>query len=349
MKIGFSFAAPAFLLIMIIVPCLSFGQESGSCAEKLKEAQALFDRGQVEKVPQILQDCMRSGFKREEQLSAYRLLIQSFLLEDKLGEADSVMLAFLKKYPEYQMSPTDHPSFSYLFNNFRIRQIVQVSFKIGTNIPFLTNVNVRTLSSESEESDYSGEAFNLYTGAEVKIPITQKLGLNVEGAFLQSQFKNTETFLDHAVINYTEKLSRLELPVSVTLDLYTPGRLTTFIRAGAGIAINLASSAKATLDPSDINNYLVVSGADLGRNESRIFSDIIIVAGAGIRFKTPGGFLNLEARTGLGMLNQVVRSGSEAEVVLRDDYRFIDDDFNMNNLIISIGYTQIFYKPSKRK
>ena len=108
-----------YIVLLSFLPISVYSQESGSCAENLKNAQSLFDKGQVVQVPSILQECMKSGFNREESLAAYRLLIQSYLFEDRLEQADSVMLEFLKKNPEYKISPTDHSSFVHLFNNFK--------------------------------------------------------------------------------------------------------------------------------------------------------------------------------------------------------------------------------------
>jgi hypothetical protein len=93
--------------ILCALPQFLFSQEPSTCAQNLKDAQAQFDKGHVEMIPGILKECMRSGFKREEQLAAYRLLIQSFIFEDKLDLADSTMQAFLNRFPEYQVSPAN--------------------------------------------------------------------------------------------------------------------------------------------------------------------------------------------------------------------------------------------------
>ena len=72
---------------LMAIPLVALPQQTSSCAEDLKAAQSLFEKGFVERVPDTLCNCMKSGFKREEQLSAYKLLIQSYILGDKLREA----------------------------------------------------------------------------------------------------------------------------------------------------------------------------------------------------------------------------------------------------------------------
>jgi hypothetical protein len=338
-----------FVLLLIQVSVIALSQEASSCAENLKTAQTLFSRGQVEKVPAILNKCMKSGFKREEQIAAYKLLIQSYLLEDKIEQADSAMLTFLHKYPEYQLSETDHASFVSLYNSFRVRPLAQVTFHIGTNIPFITNIEVCSISSEPIESLYSSEALNLFTSLEVKIPLSTKFEANIETGFLQSRFKNTENFLGFTTV-YTETLQRLEIPLTVTWNFAQIGKkLNTFVRLGTGPVLNLSSKATTTTTGTDDNNHIIISGADLERSESRIFMDMFIQVGAGIKFKTPGGFISLEARSDFGMSNQVLRKLDASTLELANRYSYSDDDFNINNLNINIGYTQIFYKPSKRK
>lgn len=334
--------------IFCSIPLLLLSQEISTCAEHLKNAQSQFDKGQVEMVPGMLKECMRSGFRREEQLAAYKLLIQSYLFEDKLEQADSTMLEFLKSYPEYQISPTDHSSFVHEFNSFKVRPVVQFTFHFGTNLPFLTFINQVSLSSEPVPSKYSSNILNIFTSFEAKFPLNQKIEVNVEGGYSQLKFTNTEDFLGFGVIQYAETQQRVEIPLSITYNIATLGKFTPYARAGLGAALDLSSSSKTSFTPYDQFNSETHTGADNSRNDSRIFIDMFAEAGAGVKFKTPHGFLSIEARLNAGLLNQVVRGGNSAET-LKYYYYYADDDFNLNNLNISIGYTQIFYKSSKRK
>jgi hypothetical protein len=329
-------------------PILLLSQETTTCAENLRNATALFDRGQIDQVPTMLQECMKSGFKREEQLAAFKLLIQSYLFEDKIEKADSTMFAFLNKYPEYQLSPTDHSSFVFLFNTFKVKPVIQVAVHLGTNVPFLTFIGPNTHSSKPRTTNYGSGALNPFISLEAKFTLTPKLEINVEGAFSQLSFTNIENFLDFGKTKYIERQSRIEIPVSVTYNFKSFGKFTLFGRGGAGSAMNLAISAKPTFDPLDLNNFDKRSGADIDRMDSRIFLDLFAQAGAGIKFKTPGGYIFFEARSDFGFFNQVIEGKNSSEH-LKWDYYYADDKFHMNNMNFNLGYTQIFYKPSKRK
>ncbi|HNW57522.1 MAG TPA: outer membrane beta-barrel protein [Bacteroidales bacterium] len=338
----------AYVVLLLFSSFAGYSQETGSCAEKLKTAQSLFDKGQVELVPSMLSGCIKSGFTNEESLSAYKLLIQSYLFEDKLGKADSTMMAFLRKNPEYHVSPTDHSSFVHLYNNFNVRKVVQLAFHFGTSLPFITFIDTKTAATIQGEKSYSTNAANLFTSLEAKININKKLEINLEAGYSQLSFTNSESFMGFKEIIYKETQKRIEIPVTFTYDFLTRGNLTAYARLGEGVAFNLRTMAQPLSEPIDINNPNTISGADINRDDSRTKMDIFTQAGAGVKYKIPRGFVFVELRSNLGILNQTIRNGESAEE-LRWLYNYVDDDFNINSLNISIGVSQIFFKPTKRK
>jgi hypothetical protein len=340
------------ILLSGFIPHAALCQESGSCAEKLQSAQTLFDRGQVEQVAGLLSECMKSGFNREESLAAYKLIIQTFLFEDRLSEADSAMLDFLKRNPEYQLSPTDHSSFVHLFNSFQVKPVVQISLHLGTNLPFMTFVDYKSAKGYPAEGIYSTQAVNLYGSLEAKMKMSEKLELNLETGYSQLTFTNTEDFLGTGTTTYKETQNRIEIPVSATYNIKSFGKLTPYGRLGLGPALTLSAGANARFDPSDTPGT-ARKPADIDRKDSRIVLDIFGQIGAGVKYKTRGGYMFAEIRSNFGIYNQVLRESQPSEThssaELNSSYYFVDDDFNLNAANFSIGYTQIFYKPSKRK
>lgn len=342
----------ALLLLFPGGKLLAQEEVSSPCAVNLQNAQAAFDRGQVEQVPGLLEECLKSGFTKEEQLTAYKLIIQTLLFEDKLAQADSAMLAFLKKNPEYELSPTDHSSFVTLFNTFRVKPIIQLSVHIGTNIPYITFIDPNTTSPEIPNRKYSTTLINFYGGVEAKMKISERLDLSIEPGISQVKFKNREIFTDNlisGITDYTEKQMRVELPVSVTYNLKALGKFTPYFRAGGGAALALSVKATGVENPSDLNNLVDRSGNEYDRSDSRIKTDAFALVGTGIKFKTKGGYLFGEVRSDIGLFNQIVKGG-DSQMEQGFFYFYTDDKaFHLNTLNINFGYTQIFYKPSKRR
>jgi len=340
------------MLFIGFIPVAGLSQESGSCAEKLKNAQTLFDRGQVEQVAGLLSDCMKSGFNREESLAAYKLIIQTYLFEDELQKADSAMLDFLQRNPEYQLSPTDHSSFVHLYNNFQVKPVVQISVHLGTNRPFMTFVNFRSEEDIPAVGDYSTQSLNLYGSIEAKFKLSEKLELNLETGYSQLSFTNTEDFMGIGTTTYTEKQIRIEVPLSATYNFKGLGKFTPYCRLGLGPALTLSSVATAAFEPSDINGT-PRTGPAIDREDSRISIDLFTQIGAGIKYKTRGGYMFAEVRSNFGIFNQAVREALPDETHSSQElghfYFYEDDDINLNTANFSIGYTLIFYKPSKRK
>ena len=336
------------IVLLFLVSATAIAQEKGSCAEKLKIAQTLFENGQVDQVPLMLKDCLKSGFTREEALTAYKLLIQSSLFEDELEEADSAMLDFLKKNPEYLISPTDHSSFVNLYNNFRVKPLVQIAFHIGTNLPFITVQKVNSTAPVLVKYSYETKPLNLFASIEVKFELTRKIELNAEVGYSRISFTNVEESFIFGEITYNEEQIRIEVPVSMTYNFFSFGRFKTYGRLGLGPAFTFGSNAKSDFDPTDVNNPFPHNGSDLDRIDSRIPVDIFTQIGAGLKFKIRNGFFFTEIRSNFSFRNQAVTGGS-SDKELSAWYYFMDDEFRCNALNFSLGYIHIFYRPSKKK
>ncbi|MBK9390346.1 MAG: hypothetical protein IPN68_09200 [Bacteroidetes bacterium] len=341
------------LILLVIMPVTGIAQEAevGSCAEKLQTAQNLFDRGQVEQVAGLLQECLKSGFTREESLTAYKLIIQTYLFEDELEKADSAMLDFLKRNPEYELSETDHSSFVHLFNTFQVKPVVQISIHFLSNLPFTTFVESRSVSGIPAKGKYSAPVFNMYGSIEAKFKMTEKIELNFETGYSQLTFINTKEFAGLGTSTYKEKQSRIEIPLSATYNIAKLGKFTPYARLGAGPALMLSSVATTEFIELYTNGN-DNTGSDIDRKDARYALDIFGQVGAGMKFKTRGGYMFAEVRGNFGIFNQTRRSDLPDYTHSSEEhgyfYKYADDDFNLNALNFTIGYTQIFYKPSKR-
>lgn len=326
----------------------AFSQEPPTCAEKLQSAQTLFEKGQVEEIPGLLGGCLESGFNREESLQAYKLLIQTFIYNEKLESADSAMLSFLKKYPEYSVSPTDHTSFVSLFNNFASKVIIQISIHGGLNMPFLFLTQRNSLFGIPGEKKYSSRAGNFFGAVEAKYKLTDRLELNAEVGYSQFSFHNSEN-VGFASSDYEEVQRRLEIPLSATYDVLILGKFRPYARLGFGPALNMNSYGIGEFSPKDRGNTYPRSGENI-TDLPRIFIDFFAQAGGGMKFKVREGFLFAEVRSNFGMFNQAQERGHNSE---SDEKSFFfmsgEDRFHLNTLNFNLGYTRIFYKPVRRE
>jgi hypothetical protein len=341
------------VIAILVASSMLSAQEGETCAEKLKSAQSLFTKGQVEQIPGLLKECLRSGFKKEEQLAAFKLLIQTFLLSDKLEQADSVMLVFLKRNPEYLESPTDHSSFLNLFRTYSVKPVLQLGIRIGANIPYLTFVDQNLTGGNPGTSDFTSDAANFFLSAEAKFRVAKKFEIGIGAGYSSVKFTNIIDYLNtdnikFAQSKYIESQQRIEIPASITWDIARLGKFTPYARAGLGAALNISTAVDASLEMEDKNNPNSRTGETLKRNDSRAPVDIFGQLGCGIKFKIPKGYFFGELRTNLGIMQQTVTGGDKVDF-LRDVNFWADPGFRLNTFNMNLGYTYIFYKPSKKR
>ena len=80
------------IIISIIVSCSGYAQdEENNCFLSLKEAEKLYDQGKLELVYPTLSNCLNDGFTKEEKVQAYRLLVLTYLFDDKTQKAEQNM------------------------------------------------------------------------------------------------------------------------------------------------------------------------------------------------------------------------------------------------------------------
>ena len=87
-----------FILILISQTVLVVKAQEG-CGFVLKRAEKLYEEGVIEAIPQLLENCMKKGFTKEEKIRAYKLLILTNLYEDRQNKADKLMLELIKFEP----------------------------------------------------------------------------------------------------------------------------------------------------------------------------------------------------------------------------------------------------------
>lgn len=338
---------PALVLLATINTGL-FSQEQSSCSERLRTARQLFEKGQVDQVPGLLLGCLNSGFTKEEEISAFKMLIQAGQLTDNIRLADSAMNVFLRRNPEYRITPTDHPSFTYLYNSYTVKPVFQAGIHAGVNLPFLTFINENLTAGEPGKSTFRSGLSNLLLSFEARLRLKNKTELSFEPGYSWLSFTNKIDYLGFGTISYSETQHRIEVPVSILYDFKTAGNLTFYSRTGAGIAVNLKTSADASLIMTDRNNPFNRTGEKITRTDSRTPADIFIHLGAGLKYKIPKGYFFTEIRSNIGLLQQNVPGGRSVNL-LEYYYLWSDPGFRLNSLSVNAGYIHIFYKPFKKQ
>ena len=330
-----------FAALLILFPLTLPGQD---CAVKLRDAENLFNAGLLEEVPGLLADCLESGFNKAEELSAYQLIIRSYLYEDKIELAEQTMLEFLKKNPEYELSPTDNADFVYLFNKFSVRPRLQLSANLGSNLTFVSLISEHSTSGTPQGKKYSNEQMSFAAGLEAKIRISPAFEVGTGLDYSQVSFSVSEDLLEYTTATSPERQTRLEVPVlAYWIPMEVKG-FSPYARAGAAGSFNISTLASQSNDNIDVNSTGGKEGKDEDKTASRSFFEVQPVIGVGARYKLPRSYISFDISGRLATTNQA----QPGDLKNSDWFYLISDDyFSINNIRFNIGYTFIFYKPEK--
>lgn len=331
-----------FLLAALLLPQAVLGQ---NCALNLREAENQFNAGRVEEVPGLLEDCLVSGFTKAEELKAYKLIIRSFLFDDKTEMAEATMLEFLTRNPEYQLSTTDNADFVYLFNQFAVKPVAQVGLHGAANMSLVSVGQQNSLSGDPEKGDYRNDAATYGVGIDIRFRINSLLEIGAGVDYSQVGFSYTESFLDFTTVHYSEKQQRLEVPVQLYYNPFHYGIFYPYAQAGLGLALNFNTEAVSYTENIDVNNAVPHTGEPENRNQARQFADPFLTTGIGCKLKLPRSYLVFDLSGRLGTTRQSI---TELPSNMQYYYYYTDDQFRVNTLRFSIGYIYIFYKPEKQ-
>ena len=283
-------------LVLGIIPV--FAQEE-DCSFTLREANNLYSQGRIENIPAMLEDCIEQGFTSEDRLAAYKLIILCSLYDDEETQAETQMLDFLKKYPEYELIPTDPEEFGYLFRKYRTRPIFDYGLFVGLNSTHGSLLEPYSVfpNLSSDELRFKPNGFGLGTGLVLNFYVTNKIQISLTPMYSQKKFK-----LEHLEANvlgiysknHSATQSYLDVPLSVTYD-FDAGMLKPFLRLGGpfGYMFNAKTSTTTLYLHSDGTDLHENSGPDedvySAGNRNKI--NYGILTGAGVKLKIPKGYL----------------------------------------------------------
>ena len=214
--------------IILILPALvmleAFAQEE-DCAFKLVEAQQLYDAGRIENIPEMLQSCIERGFTQEERLSAFKLIILCQIYDDDLDKAHEGMLSFLKRYPEYELSPTDPNEFRFIFEQYRTRPILDLGAFAGVSRTHGTiSQPVIPFNLDDFKPRYVSDGFAFQAGALINFYASSQIQISLEPMYAQSNFQLVyeEEPIDGINLDHLKDFLHDRGPFSRFCHLYRP-------------------------------------------------------------------------------------------------------------------------------
>jgi hypothetical protein len=340
------------ILICFIFQTLAISAIAQSACElTLTKAQEEFDAGRFHGVPALLKECLAQNQNREWEQRAYILLAETYLLLEDPVKADESYLRVLQANPEFVTDESRDPiDLVYLSKKFTATPIFSLTGKVGLNTSFIRVIHDVHISSQGPtspsniEEDYS---LNLgwQAGLGIEYHYRPELAFTAEAIYSFTSFTHNSKSLfkeGNYRLDFTDRQTWFSLPLVVK---YTHGEKNLRPFASLGYAANLLIRDRADMvidgdTESEVFNY---------KYKRNTFNSSVI-AGVGLKYKWGLRYIFGEVRYSMGLTNLTnPETRFDRFDGINQDWPYVDDDFRMDNLYVSIGYVHPFYKARKLK
>ncbi len=337
---------PVVFVLLISCTCYSVYSQS-SCAQTLRLAQSIYEQGRLHELESTLDDCLRGNkFSEQEKVSAYKLLVLTYIYLEEPEKADEFMLKILQTDHDFKVNESADPAeFVALYKTFRTTPIYRAGGKLGAIAS-----QPHVISSESAVdgvSEYKYR-FGFQGSIAAEVPINKKVVLSGELAFQLRSFKNTITVTpDDTTSSFiTTGLETdvwLALPVQLQYEFYQR-KNTYYVAGGASFDYLLSSTLKVNRLRGE---FSIVDEKNFDMLDQRNKLNYSMLVSAGAKRKIGPGLLVAEVRYQIGLRKGLTKQDIFENEELVYEYHYADALFSPRSLAVSVGYLLNIYHPKK--
>ena len=339
------------LVVNAQLDSLSNQRKVTDCEATLAIATAEFNAGRFFSLPSILQDCLDRGFTKEQQVRAYILLCQVYLINDNPDEAEASYIKLLQADPEYIATPAIDPiDVVYLSQKFTTRPVFTPNFKAGLSSSFVSIIHAQATTQDSTNASNTLK-LGWTIGGGIDWNMSDRLALSIDALVSSKSLQKTRSnIFDGDISNHTANLTWIDLPLFLKYQDYI-GRWRPFAYAGYGFHFTLSSQAQLTYvnveGKKDVENEgtAPTEGSEINFTKKQNVFNRSLVFGGGMKYKIGKNYLFADLRLNLGLSNvtRVPQIGFADEELTR--YNFINDLYRVNSIQLLVGYIIPYYNP----
>jgi hypothetical protein len=324
----------------------SFAQTT-SCAQTLRLATSTYEQGRLHELPELLKNCLNSGFTKQEKVTAYKLLTLSYIYLEEPEKADEAMLKLLQTDHYFEINEAVDPAeFVALYKTFRTNPIYRLGVIGGPNLTWPNLISSNASSDGIGKYSYKP---SFQVGIDVEIPLSSRFILNPQLQFQSKSFsysqKGKEGTADTIFnISSVEAQKWLSLPITLQYSI-TESKLNPYI--SLGVSVDYLLTAMQT--PLKLREgYQDVKEENINISDQRKKTNINAIAAAGIKYKIAGGYLLAEARFIYGLQPMNDKSMIYRNPSIFNNYNFVDGIFSQNSVLLNVGYVYNVFHPKKK-
>ncbi|MEO8472160.1 MAG: hypothetical protein ABI477_08200 [Chryseolinea sp.] len=362
-------AARIILILFLLIGIAIRGVCQDECELILTQATDEFNAGHLYGIPAMLKECLDKNQNREWRQRANLLLSETYLLlEDPLG-AEQSYLNVLRANPEFITDETRDPiDLVYLSRKFTATPIFAFHAFVGPNASPVRVIHDVRIGGEA----FTTEKYRMRIGGQVGVGMdfnyNDNLSASVDAGVQLTSFKHTTNSLfgeGKDILDFVDHQTWVNVPFSLKYS-ESEGKIRKYVYTGYSFNFLLADRADVDVKNRDSNNDTDQnSGAgsqsaneltsfdksisNISMKQNRSGANGAFFLGGGLKYKVKLDFFYIDLRYSLGLRNIVNVRNRFDSVVDGLPFPYVDDDFRMDNLAISIGYIHPLYKPRKLK
>lgn len=340
-------------LLFLFTPLLA--QET--CLEKLYYANILYEKGQIEEAIEIANKCLSESNSKRDQWQACRLLAMAYMASNQQIKARKAAEQMLSLNPTYKPSELKDPA--------ELRQLLKMvkvipKFSMGLAATVGGSVTFNNIKATYNGADYTksySSKSNWLAGMVLGYNINERLSLNtgliVVSKNFDIQYKLSATSVQSWEpdweVKIEEKLTYVDLPVFARITTKPKGKYRFFADAG-GFAGRLINSQSNFDRNSILDSYRDDKSENLSSELRRNKWEYGLLIGGGVLYSLKKLNLALNLNYYHSFSNVTQAENRYKNESLFYNYFYIDDDFSLSNLSISLSFIyNLNYKVIKSK
>ncbi len=323
------------------------GQEE-NCLTRLDDAQVLFNSGIFEDIPLLLEDCLET-FSEENRKKAYQLIVLAYYMNDDVESADSSMKNLLTLYPEYKPPIGAQAEFQFVYQNYRVRKIMDIGFIAG---PFFTpGALIEPYGPFQERFKYASRLPGILAGALISVPINSLISISSEPSIGQYGFHLQYDNPINSIIkiDQTEKNTLLCIPLNVRFT-FMEERIQPYLKIGGETSLLLSATTESKLERLDPETGEILNAAESVKRdhvEYREFLNYYVGGGVGMRMNFNKFYLFTEADYYHPLRNMLAAGGNRFDQPNLWSEAWVDSDFRILHASFRVGIARSLYSIRK--
>jgi len=352
-------------------------QSASECTRALEEAELAFEQGRLLSVleqtdrqgnkKKFYQCLEEGGFSIDEEISARKLLVKTYLFSDSEAEAEAKLIDLLDADKEHRLTPEDPAELHFLYAKFKTEPIFRVGLKVGVNTPRITVLQeFNTFAEPNRTKDYRSAEANPPLGFNVEATIEKYIRKGIEiGAGIQYRtlsYGVEGKFIEPNRLTYIaiNKSTMLRFPLLIRYNyrysaLNKAGeraKLIPYIYIGGSYDLTANAEYIDTGRAGGTAFSLPDGSASLTDFDQAAAQNVSIFGGIGAKYRFGRAgvhFLTFELRYENALFNYINPETRWDNNDLRFGVGHVEDDLTINAIMVSFGLTRSFYVPRKRK